>query len=112
MLYDKRWDRTETKQDVFSLESLIAWLETMPPTQKYDWSRAETCLLGQWCASNGFSGRELRDKSIELGRWDQKHNALADAALGNVNECTFGAALARARAVQRSPQANAGPDHG
>jgi hypothetical protein len=32
MLYDKRWEITK---DVFSLESLIAWLETMPGRYNY-----------------------------------------------------------------------------
>jgi len=95
MLYDPKWE-VQTKPDVFSLESLIAWLETMPADKKYDWAFAESCLLGQWCAANGLAGDELFEKSIELGNFAAAP-AIANAALGKLNECTFGAALERAR---------------
>lgn len=96
MLYDPKWEKPA---DVFSLESLIAWLEKQPADKEYDWSRAGSCLLGQWCEAHGLYGEELFTKSIELGQWDGKNNGFAEAALGSLTECTFGAALKRARAA-------------
>lgn len=96
MLYDPKWE-VQTKPDVFTPENLIAWLEKQPVNKEYDWSFAGSCLLGQWCEANGLYGEELFTKSIELGQWRGKNGVFAEAALGNLTECTFGAALDRAR---------------
>lgn len=97
MLYNESTGKPKVQADVFSLESLIAWLEKMPPKAEYDWSRAESCVLGQWCAANGLEGRQLFDKSLELGCWSRGNGQFAEVALGDLRNCTFGAALTRAR---------------
>jgi len=51
MLYNKDWDKTHIKPDVFSLESLIAWLEKQPARKSYDFFCPGECLLGQWTRS-------------------------------------------------------------
>jgi hypothetical protein len=77
--------------DNFSIESLIVWLEKQPADKAYDYHDASNCLLGQWCASMGLEGEDLKDKSINLGEDDD----FFDIALEG--DYTFGAALVRAR---------------
>ena len=102
MLYDKRWDKPEIKADPFSLESLIAWLETMPADQSYDYACSGQCMMGQWLRSI--------DPRMELGPGDsydyivlgERHNFRVRfqpiASRGNdLSGFTFGAALDRAR---------------
>lgn len=111
MLYNRKWD-ISTKADPFSLESLIAWLEKQPAEKRYNWDLAESCLLGQWCASTGLHGLDARDKSLELGQWDNGNEVFAEIALGDLSRCTFGAALERARKAQPSTQAHPTPPQG
>ncbi len=104
MLYDKRWDRTETKPDVFSLESLIAWLETKNPTAKYDYCDPLNCLLCQYFRASG-----LKVNSVALNflwrngssRGQPFPEILMHVSSGpeDAEYWTFGAALKRARAV-------------
>ncbi len=47
MLYDTRWD---AKIDPFTLEALIAWLETRPKEEIYCWQAVGSCLLGQYAS--------------------------------------------------------------
>lgn len=101
MLFNTKW---EVKSDPFSLENLIAWLERQPAEKHYNWDLADSCLLGQWCASNGLQGVDARDKSLELGQWDNGNEVFAEIALGDLNSCTFGAALKRAHTLLDSPQ--------
>jgi hypothetical protein len=99
MLYNPKW---EVKAEPFSLDSLIAWLEKQPADKEYNWSLAGSCLLGQWCEARGLLGGELFNKSLELGQWSNGNDVFAEVALGNLSECTFGAALKRARALSRT----------
>jgi hypothetical protein len=80
------------KRKNFSVKALIKWLETKPESERYDWSTASNCLLGQWCRSQGLEGRALHSKSCELG----KEDAFYDIALRDTSRCTFGEALRRA----------------
>ena len=96
MLYDKRWDRTETKPDVFSLESLIAWLETMPPSAEYDFHNCDgLCLVGQYMAYNDI---QFRDGFSQ----QSKHFPCTVFRIGAGDPWTFGAALNRARKALES----------
>lgn len=99
MLYNKNWDAKTVTFDPFTLEGLIAWLETKPADQKYEWDYAESCLLGQWCQFNGLEGIAARDKSLVLGTYENGNEAFAETALGDLLNCTFGAALTRALAA-------------
>jgi hypothetical protein len=96
MLYDKRWDKTEIKSDPFSLESLVAWLETRRENEKYRPWDLSSCLLGQWSKSNGLDKKQILVKSYELGRTEPFLTiASIDGPQGEPH--TFGAALNRAR---------------
>lgn len=54
MLYDPKWQKTETKSDPFSLESLIAWLEKQPANASYCYLSNGECLLAHYFSEAGF----------------------------------------------------------
>lgn len=91
MLYDPKWEKTETKADPFSLENLIAWLEKQPADKPYLASEPEICLLGQFSTSMGATCATT--KSIDLADAEP----FGEIALRHPH--TFGDALRRARAV-------------
>lgn len=97
MLYNRNWEKTETKPDVFSLESLIAWLETMPADGTYDSSSIFRCLLTQWLLAAGC--KDARNESWRLGHVEPFCTVAAIGADRNRLR-TFSAALSRARALQ------------
>src|SRR5262245_12964872 len=96
--------KTETKADVFSLESLIAWLERQEPKAEYFWNDGTACLLGQWlrtidpavdCNFGPASGYNIysyivNGQQVDLARFKP-------VARGESEWDTFGAALERAR---------------
>jgi hypothetical protein len=92
MLYDPKWE-VKTDANVFSLESLIAWLETMPADKEYIWS-GSNCLLCQYLEVKGLNKyRYYSEFPIE--------DRLAIVTPG-CGKPTFGAALERARAALMS----------
>ena len=106
MLYNKNWDKPEIKADPFSLESLIAWLETRVPATQYNYVACGRCLLAQYFADRGFAGAKITPSHL-LYRGDyielpHRFNdiAMSDRNLNSdelVKDWTFGAALDRAR---------------
>lgn len=85
--------KTVTKPDVFSLESLIAWLETMPVDKEYNYCRKSTCLIAQYLQARGVSKYELDSHEIDALGWMEVVNP-------RINYIpTFGAALSRARSA-------------
>jgi hypothetical protein len=90
MLHNPKWE-SETKPEMFSLESLIAWLETQPASKEYDYFNADKCVLGQWLYAMGCDF--VTDKSLEMG----ETSPFDDIAIYGL-PYTFGAALERARA--------------
>lgn len=106
MLYDTRWDRTETKPDVFSLESLIAWLQKQPWNGKYEYSNCRECLLTQYFLAMGYQNVEIDDLSLRHDGGKIALPSLFNAIALDKSEIfhrpgdyrwTFGAALDRAR---------------
>jgi len=89
MPFDGRVKDYETKADVFSLEGLIAWLETQNPETEYDYTDISDCLLTRWMRASG-----QRDFGFS-GSPDHTANRFTVAA-GNFPH-TYGAALRRAR---------------
>jgi len=75
----------------YSIENLIAWLETKPADEGYDWTDADNCLLGQWAAANG--AHDPREISLNLAEDDTFYHI----ALEKIGDCYFGSALHRAR---------------
>ena len=93
MLYSPTWTK-ETKADVFTLASLIAWLETMPPKREYNYYCKEgQCLLDQYLAAHGLAVRNY----ISACHLDFPAGDLVGMRIANGVPMTFGAALARAR---------------
>lgn len=89
MLYNPNW----TKADPLTLDALIAWLETKPATRRYCYSDRGHCLAAQYNAS---IGRKYRVTSLfrPVDNFDFKLEYIAVQV-----PSTFGAALARARAM-------------
>lgn len=85
-----------------SLESLIAWLEKQPADERYDWTAAESCCIGQWLASLGVS--DLFGKSNKIALQDPFYEIAVAGPSGEGH--TFGKALERARAVRPLPSAD------
>lgn len=90
MLYDKKWDK---KVDLFSLPSLIAWLEQQDETETYDPCSPNKCVLGQFAAAMGAKNHGRKSLQLETKK------QFAEIAFGEWGEGphTFGAALKRAR---------------
>lgn len=98
MLYDKRWDaKVETNVDVLKLETLIAWLEKQPATEKYDYNNCNgRCLYGQYLTHHGVSWKEeLKHTKLGDPRSDFRDYVYEHVACEK--PWTFGAALDRAR---------------
>lgn len=89
------------KPDVFSLEGLIAWLETQDPETTYAFSLAQSCLVALYV--EGVGGKFQRDAldpeyvvgNRRLSAWTHDMGRLIDVAVDV--PWTFGAALDRAR---------------
>jgi len=98
---------TETKADPFSLDSLIAWLETKAPNEQYDYGCNGHCLLAQYLTHLGH-------EQVRIGGWGRFSTSTTSgvfpevfwrAACGSPSfgeggckwRWTFGAALGRAR---------------
>jgi hypothetical protein len=101
MLYDKRWDKTDTKTDPLSLGSLIAWLETKSPTQHYDYRNCDgECLYGQYMASHGIAWQESgATGNLDAPKKRSDFCCLVYHEIARPLPWTFGAALERARAA-------------
>lgn len=98
MLYDPKWEKDKQLGPI-SLRALIAWLETKPPKEKYEYCFPQSCALAQFRAACGFAGRDL---IIDLGMVgsEYEHSWQSDLDdIVNQIDCTFGGALKRARKV-------------
>lgn len=105
----------EVKADPFSLESLIAWLETMPADEVYCFIDTGNCLNCQYLSV--VHGAQVTAGSAIYNVWDVSKgywgpnidlpphfNAIAN---GHGKPRTFGAALTRAQAaLERLSQSN------
>lgn len=103
MLYNTNWAKTHN--DVFSLESLIAWLEKQPSRENYDFFCQGACMLGQWIKNVDPLAKESPPRRGEepfhylvFGerRDFTEFNDIAQG-FGIDFDWTFGAALDRAR---------------
>src|ERR1700691_1845949 len=101
MLYNKDWD-VKPKQDVFSLENLIAWLETKDPDRHYDYTLPQKCVLAQFAKSLDINAKTFGWMSYTVN--GQVIDAEPYRQIANGNDAgdkrlyTFGKALERARA--------------
>ena len=87
MLYDPNWQKPKVA-DVFSLDSLIAWLETMPADISYKWDCVRGgCLIGIYADAAGINFHDCHSAIFDRGQ----------LYIAGHEPHTFGAALARAR---------------
>lgn len=89
-----------------SLLSLVAWLEQQPPGKTYAFADSDFCLLAQWLKSmdpdatsspieEGSFAYQFRGETI----WLNHYRGVAIPKIHERKNCTFGAALERARAA-------------
>lgn len=101
MLFDPKWEKPT---DVFSLESLIAWLEKMPTDQTYRYGCNVRCLLARYFTAMGFKAVKANLTFIrhDGGTFDmpKDFDAIAHATFSRFDpetDFSFGGALKRAR---------------
>lgn len=101
MLYNESTGKPKVTHNVFSLEGLIGWLETMPGDGEYDFTNCEgACLLGQYMTSIGepWSDNRYAEIAIEMCRGYKDLTFY----IGVQRPHTFSAALTRARTALAS----------
>lgn len=88
----------ETKADLLTLESLIAWLEKRNPNEHYAWHCQGECMLGLWLKSIDYtSGENPNGDSFSYIVNGVVRSLDEFAPIALYGEPTFGAALLRAR---------------
>lgn len=95
----------EQETDVFSLPSLIAWLEKQPGEMRYNWHSCNACLFYAYLVAHQKTGKtpwsEFGDR-IKPGM-DLFASVVSSIktywAIAAVQPFTYGAALLRARAA-------------
>lgn len=99
---------TTTKPDIWSLPALIAWLEQQPADGPYEYSDHSHCLLAKYLRACGWPRPALDStwaddfSTGEIVRLPDGWNDLSyGKGVGGSDGCerTFGAALARAKAL-------------
>ena len=99
MLYNKDWD-VKTK-DLFTLDNLIAWLETKDPTEVYSFHWPDSCLLGQWARNVDASAFNMRIEGSFVYKVNEEPINLREYDnIACYEPWTFGAALQRAKALR------------
>lgn len=100
MLYNQDWDKPQ--RDIFSTDSLIAWLETKDPQEEYIYASPGNCMLAQYFYAMGkYRFVSVNPTSVTLN--DTKYplpKGWDEIALGSPlknNKFTFGHALKRAK---------------
>jgi hypothetical protein len=91
---------TETKPDVFSLDSLIAWLKTQPGETEYNWA-SNHCLLCRYLRAHGVNPGLPLNSARGAENYDQLsraagENRMLDIAVAMPEPFTYAAALSRA----------------
>jgi hypothetical protein len=93
MLYDPKWEDLEYQG--VSRRELIAWLETMPPDKRYDFSNSLICATAQFLKSKGVP---WLDRIVRFGGPGDSRGRWLFEIVGR-RPWTYGAALERARAA-------------
>lgn len=101
MYVDEKKSGEQQTTDLFTLESLIAWLEKQPVGQTYCYTSNDHCLLQQYYTHCGFKHVSVS----RFGNWshssveDMQESPAGFYRVAIMEPWTFGAALERARAV-------------
>lgn len=103
MLYNESTGKT----DLFSVKSLVKWLETKPASGRYSYIDGGHCLIAQYLQANGFSEARVGPFDYRLtakGHKSRLSKEFHDIAMGqrvlsfrNTDGHSFGAALRRAK---------------
>jgi hypothetical protein len=104
MLYNSNWD----KPDVFSLESLISWLEKRPADKAYDYTDCRGCLLAQYFTAMGYECVEVAPMMFDhkiSGNKIFQHFSDQFETVALCEDRTFGAALKLARRLRKRAHA-------
>jgi hypothetical protein len=96
MLFRQDWSipkvQPVVRPDVFSMDGVIAWLETMPADRAYDYHDCRgACMYGQYMAAHGYSWSTATEIQHDF------RNYVYRIAFSHPH--TFGAALDRARSA-------------
>lgn len=86
----------------YTLDHLIAWLETMPADKTYCWEVAGNCLFHQYGAAQGMQPTAY--SSIYSNTMRAVGIAIHGAGIASSEPHSFGVALLRARAYRASRQ--------
>jgi hypothetical protein len=87
----------ETRPDTFSLDGLIAWLETQDPETKYNYANCSGgCLIGRYLIAT--TGKMWHEHGLRWRDICRHHPQLGDAAAGSHH--TYGGGLTRAKALR------------
>lgn len=107
MPFDGNPNQFETKKpDAFSLEGLIAWLETQDPNKGYCWSLPGSCLYHHFGVAMGFDAEHAYNKTIKRFSENLGTPPLTEpfTGLAITTPHTYGAALERALALRQKRQ--------
>ena len=101
-LDEKRQGEVTTTADAFQLSTLVAWLETKNPEEKYCYYDQGNCLLGQYFTALGFTNMCMMTTTFYLIGGIRRtlpayFDDVAHGVYGSPRRWTFGAALDRAR---------------
>jgi hypothetical protein len=91
MLYNPKWN------DVWSLSSLIAWLETKDPDERYQYQSCCECLIAQYLIYRGWREPRVGPHDAEQDNHMPERLPPHWDDISNYGERTFGAALERVR---------------
>lgn len=90
MLFNPAW-----KRDTFTLQGLIAWLETKPPEQSYQYKSHYSCMLAQYFTAKGFESVDMSSATFDHRGGTEFVPVEIDSVAVHLPH-TFGAALERA----------------
>jgi hypothetical protein len=98
------FEKIDTKADPLTIESLIAWLETMPANKRYEYEICNgKCLYGLYMASHGIAwGESGACSTLDSGQERADFCAMVYEHVAVQRPWTFGAALDRAKTALAS----------
>lgn len=99
MLYDPKWEKqAEQKNEIGSLGSIIAWLETKNQSEKYEFMDCNgKCLFGQYMTHHGIPWDLVKYRKFSFKPIDGKPHWQLHHIASWPEDRTFGGALKRAK---------------
>src|SRR5690606_11872690 len=102
MLYDPKLEGADRVYEGVSLRALIAWLETKPASETYEYVRPDRCAVAQFVQET--TGWVPRERMGCIGIGDADPERLYLERIVNSMDQTFGGALERARSTLAARQ--------